>query len=37
MISRRHIRLKVLQSLYAFHSKKEKSVSKSEKEMLKNI
>ena len=37
MISRRHIRLKVLQSLYAFHSKKEKSISKSEKEMLKNI
>ena len=37
MISRRHIRLKVLQSLYAFHSKKEKNISKSEKEMLKNI
>jgi len=28
MISRRHIRLKVLQSLYAFHSKKEKNISK---------
>ena len=37
MISRRHIRLKVLQSLYAFHSKKEKNISNSEKEMLKNI
>ena len=37
MISRRHIRLKVLQSLYAFHSKKEKNISKSEKEMVKNI
>ena len=37
MISRRHIRLKVMQSLYAFHSKKEISISKSEKDMLNHI
>ena len=37
MISRRHIRLKVMQSLYAFHSKKENSISKSEKDMLNHI
>ena len=34
MISRRHIRLKVMQSLYAFYSKKDISISKSENEML---
>jgi len=37
MISRRHIRLKVMQSLYAFYSKKDISISKSEKEMLRQI
>jgi len=37
MISRRHIRLKVMQSLYAFHSKRENSISKSEKDMLNHI
>ena len=37
MISRRHIRLKVMQSLYAFYSKKDISISKSENEMLRQI
>ena len=37
MISRRHIRLKVMQSLYAFYSKKDTSISKSENEMLRQI
>ena len=37
MISRRHIRLKVMQSLYAFYSKKDISISKSENEMLGQI
>lgn len=37
MISRRHIRLKVMQSLYAFYSKKDMSISKSENEMLRQI
>ena len=37
MISRRHIRLKVMQSLYAFYSKKDISISKSEIEMLRQI
>ncbi len=34
MISRRHIRLKVMQSLYAHFSKKNISISKTENEML---
>ena len=37
MISRRHIRLKVMQSLYSFYSKKDVSISKSENEMLRQI
>ena len=37
MISRRHIRIKVMQSLYSYFSQKESSISISEKEMLKHI
>ena len=37
MISRRHIRLKVIQSLYAFRSQKEGDVSKGKKDMLSHI
>ena len=37
MISRRHIRLKVIQSLYAFRSQKEVDVSKGKKDMLSHI
>ena len=37
MISRRHIRLKVMQSLYAFQSKKNISISVAEKEMLSHV
>ena len=37
MISRRHIRLKVMQSLYTFKSKKDQSVLNGEKDMLKHI
>lgn len=37
MISRRHIRLKVIQSLYAFRSQKERDASKGKKDMLSHI
>lgn len=37
MISRRHIRLKVMQSLYTFKSKKDQSISSGENDMLKHI
>ena len=37
MISRRHIRLKVMQSLYTFKSKKDQSVLNGEKDMLQHI
>lgn len=37
MISRRHIRLKVMQSLYTFKSKKDQSILNGEKDMLKHI
>ena len=37
MISRRHIRIKVMQSLYSYFSQKASSISISEKEMLKHI
>ena len=37
MLSRRHIRLKVMQSLYAYFSTKEDDVSASEKAMLKHF
>tara|TARA_B110000263_G_scaffold36159_1_gene27833 strand:- start:1536 stop:2465 length:930 start_codon:yes stop_codon:yes gene_type:complete len=37
MISRRHIRLKVMQSLYAFRSQNERDVLKGERDMLKHI
>ena len=37
MISRRHIRLKVMQSLYTFKSKKDQSTLNGEKDMLKHI
>ena len=37
MLSRRHIRLKVMQSLYAYFSAKENSIPASEKAMLKHI
>jgi len=37
MLSRRHIRLKVMQSLYAYFSTKENNIPASEKAMLKHI
>ena len=37
MISRRHIRLKVIQSLYAFRSQNERDIRKGERDMLKHI
>jgi len=37
MISRRHIRLKVMQSLYAFRSQNERDILKGERDMLKHI
>ena len=37
MLSRRHIRLKVMQSLYAYFSVKENNIPASEKAMLKHI
>ena len=37
MISRRHIRIKVMQSLYSYFSQKESSISSCEKEMLNHI
>ena len=37
MISRRHIRLKVMQSLYAFRSQNERDILKGEHDMLKHI
>ena len=37
MISRRHIRLKVMQSLYAFRSQHERDILKGERDMLKHI
>ena len=37
MISRRHIRLKVIQSLYSFRSQNERDIRKGERDMLKHI
>ena len=37
MINRRHIRLKVMQSLYSYFSSLNKDMAVTEKEMLKNI
>ncbi|OUV76022.1 MAG: transcription antitermination factor NusB [Flavobacteriales bacterium TMED123] len=37
MINRRHIRLKVMQSLYAYFTSKEKDLAKAHKQMLKQI
>ena len=37
MIGRRHIRLKVMQSLYSYFSNSSNEISISEKEMIKNI
>ena len=37
MLSRRHIRLKVMQSLYAFFLKKEDNISKEEDAMIKHM
>lgn len=37
MINRRHIRLKVMQSLYAYFTSKEKDLAKAQKQMLKQI
>jgi N utilization substance protein B len=37
MLSRRHIRVKVMQSLYAYFSKKENNMPAAEKSMLKHI
>ena len=37
MISRRHIRIKVMQSLYSYYSQKERDITRYDKEMLKHI
>ena len=37
MINRRHIRLKVMQSLYAYFTLKDKDLEKAQKQMLKQI
>lgn len=37
MLNRRHLRLKVLQSLYAYHQSEVKDLQKGEQELLKNI
>lgn len=37
MINRRHIRLKVMQSLYAYFTSQEKDLAKAQKQMLKQI
>ena len=37
MLNRRHLRIKVLQALYAWNQSSEKSVVRSEKEFLKSL
>jgi len=37
MLNRRHLRIKILQTLYAFHQAKDQSLAKAEKELMYNI